>query len=394
MTTPQTSTVGANVYPWDVVGDPACPDRIAALGADRAVLAAAYHSVRALTPQHPGHKVVTAAHSAVYYRPDPQRWRGSMLQPAEAAWSYRSFPNAAAALRAAGLKVYAWTILAHNQRLGTLHPRHSVANAYGDRYSWALCVNSPEVRTYCALLAAEVAEQPDIDGIELESCGWYGFDHLHAHDKTGGVALDAPTKGLMNLCFCETCEAQYAELGLAGLRAHVRRALDEVFQGRSGTIGAVADAGDRTEDLLTAVSLMRIEAAARFRDEVVGAVRKVRADLPILLHTNNDLLAVGANPGSTPSPDFGAVLQCGVRSAPALRAVREYSAAAKAAGSGQPLAATVNIVAGLGGDRDDLPAWFSELKAAGAGELRFYHAGLASPADHAAAREAVSAWAV
>jgi hypothetical protein len=69
------------------------------------------------------------------------------------------------------------------------------------------------------------------------------------------VALDAPTKGLMNLCFGEACEDQYAELGLAGLRKHVRRALDEVFEGRRGTMGAVSDPGDLTEDLLTAVKL-------------------------------------------------------------------------------------------------------------------------------------------
>src|SRR6202000_1309644 len=101
----------------------------------------------------------------------------------------------------AGLKVYAWTILAHNQRLGTMHPEHAVTNAFGDPYAWALCINSRAVRKYCALLAAEVAAQPYIDGIELESCGWYGFDHLHAHDKTGGIGFHPGAEIPMKPCF-------------------------------------------------------------------------------------------------------------------------------------------------------------------------------------------------
>ena len=381
--------LGVNLYPWDAVGDPACADRLAGLGADRVTLAAAYHTVRALSPRHPARKVVTATHSAVYYRPGEQPWRGSLLRPAEAAWAPGAFTEAAAALRGAGLKVYAWTIVAHNQRLGTLHPEHAVTNAFGDPYSWALCVNSPEVRAYGATLVAEVAGQPDLDGIELESCGWYGFDHLHAHDKTGGVAFDAATKFLLNLCFCAACQASYAAAGIGGLGAAVRGALEPVFAGSAPT--AVLE-----PELLEAVSSFRIEAAARFQAELVAAARAVRADLPILLHTSADPLAVGANPGSVPDGSFGAVLQCGgARSEAALAGLRAYAEASAAADGAageadsrarQPIAATVNIVEGMGCDRDGLASWVAELRAAGARELRLYHAGLASAADLAAVK--------
>jgi hypothetical protein len=344
-------------------------------------LAAAYHTVTALSPRHPRRKVVTATHSAVYYRPDEERWRGSLLRPVEAAWAPGAFTEAAASLRGAGLKVYAWTILAHNQRLGTLHPEHAVVNAFGDPYAWALCVNSPEVRAYCATLAAEVAAQPDIDGVELESCGWYGFDHLHAHDKTGGVAFGTTAKFLLNLCFCAACEASYTEARISGLRRMVRGALEPVFAGER------ADAAFGT-DLLDALSHFRIRAAARFQAEVVGAVREIRPDLPILLHTSADPLAVGANPGSVPDGGFGALLQCGGRrSAAALENLRAYAQAARkadhAAGDAarSPLGATVNIVAGMGGDRAGLAGWVAELRDAGAEELRMYHAGLAGAAD-------------
>jgi len=423
-----TAGLGVNLYPWDVAGDPRCPERIAELGADRVALAAAYHTVRALSPRHPRRKVVTASHSAVYYRPDSAHWHGSLLRPAEAEWAPGAFTEAAPRLREAGLKVYAWTILTHNQRLGTLHPEHAVVNAFGDPYPWALCLNSPEVRHYCALLAAEVAAQPDIDGIELESCGWYGYDHLHAHDKTGGIGFDQRTKFLLNLCFCAACEASYAAAGLDHLRAEVRAALEPVFRGDAASAALDAETTDT-------LGYLRIQAAAAFQVGVVAAARRVRPDVPILLHTSPDPLAVGANPGSVPDGSFGAVIQCGgARSDEALAQFQAYGEAmAKAASAPpsatsrpepsaarqssasaphattptsqpqpqpdssttrpqpdlsttqppatQPLAATVNIVGGMGADRAGLGAWVAELRAAGAGELRLYHAGLASAAD-------------
>jgi hypothetical protein len=372
--------LGVNLYPWDVAGDPGCAERIADLGADRVTLAAAYHTVRALSPRHPSRKVVTATHSAVYYRPDRAHWDESLLRPAEAAWAPGSFTEGARALRAAGLKVYAWTILAHNQRLGTMHSEHAVVNAFGDPYAWALCINSPEVRTYCALLAAEVAIQPDIDGIELESCGWYGFDHLHAHDKTSAIAFDSATKFLLNLCFCAACTASYAAAGLDGLRDAVRAALVPVF------LGTATSAALDTE-LSEAVAELRIQSASRFQAEVVAAVRVARPKLPILLHTSADPLAAGANPGAAPDGTFGAVLQCGGRrSDAALLGLHAYADAIDKSGTPQPLAATLNVVAGMGSDRAGLASWVDEVRDAGADELRLYHAGIAAEADLAAIR--------
>lgn len=378
--------LGVNLYPWDAAGDPACAERVAGLGVDRVALAAAYHTVRALSPRHPRRKVVTATHSAVYYRPDEERWRDSPMRPVEAPWAPGAFTEAAASLRGAGLKVYAWTILTHNQRLGTLHPEHAVVNAFGDPYAWALCVNSPRVRAYCATLAAEVAAQPDIDGIELESCGWYGFDHLHAHDKTGGVTFEAIAKFLLNLCFCAACEASYTDAGIEGLRGTVRRSLEPVFAGEQREAVLATD-------LLEALSYLRIRAAASFQAEVVRAARQVRPELPILLHTSADPLAVGANPGAVPDGGFGALLQCGgARSDAALENLRSYAEAARKAArvngdaAPRPLGATVNIVAGMGCDRAGLADWVAELREAGAQELRFYHAGLAGAADLEAVR--------
>ena len=91
----------------------------------------------------------------------------------------------------------------------------------------------PEVREYAVTLAAEAAVRPGADGTELESCGWYGLPHLHAHDKTGGVPLDGPAQYLMSLCFCYVCTAGYAGLGVEAddLRLAVRAALAPVWAG-------------------------------------------------------------------------------------------------------------------------------------------------------------------
>ncbi len=70
--------LAANLYPWDVDGDPAAAGRIAGLGLTEVTLAAAYHAVRAVTPHHdrpvPG-PVIRAAYRS---------WRGgTALIPGE-----------------------------------------------------------------------------------------------------------------------------------------------------------------------------------------------------------------------------------------------------------------------------------------------------------------------
>jgi hypothetical protein len=384
--------VGAYLYPWDAVGDPACADRIAGLGVDRVVLAAAYHTVRALSASHPTHKVVTASHSAVYYQPDRARWRGRAVQPAVATWAPGSFHQAAHALRDAGLGVYAWAVLTHNQRLGTLHPELAVTNAFGDRYPWALCAANRLVREYCTTLAQEIAGLPEVDGLELESCGWYGFEHLHAHDKTGAAAFSPEVRTLLSMCFCDACEIEYAEAGIAPqrLRERLRAALEPVF---ADAAEPEKQAGAELEAELRAVHAVRTAAADRLRAEVLSAVRAARPDLPVLLHTHPDPHRVGANPGAVPATLFaesaGAVLQCG---GPPEEAAATVAAVASQAPDGMPIAATLQAVANLGGRVATLAEEAVALRAAGANELRFYHAGLASGSDLRAIREAATAW--
>jgi hypothetical protein len=367
----------ANLYPWDVIGDPAAPDRIAGLGLTGVTLAAAYHSVRAVTPFHPEHRIVTRD-AAVYYRADPARWRAAGLPPARlrpaVARPAGSFERAAAALRSRGLQVTAWAVITHNDRLGAAVPSAAVRNAFGDGYPWALCPASPAAREYAAALAGEIAALPEADAIELEACGWYGVEHLSAHDKTAGAAAGAQAQWLLSVCFCAACRGEYAAAGAdpAWLAACVRTAA-----------GAGPGSGQAQLPAAAARVLLGVRAAlaSRFQREVIAAARA--PGKPVYLHAHPDPRAMGANPGYEPAALAGAtgiVLSCwDPREAPGL-----VSRAGETVPPGTVIAASLLAVAGLGGDPATLPAQAAAVRAAGATELRLYHAGLAAAPDLAA----------
>ncbi len=355
-------------------GDPAAADRLAGLGLTGVTLAAAYHAVRAVTPHHPRHRIVTRD-AGIYYQPDPARWRDARLRPLGAAAGDDgpgTFERASAALRAAGLPVTAWVVVAHNSRLAGAG-ECSVRNAFGDVYPWALCAGSDAVREYAARLAAEAAALADVDAIELEACGWYGFEHGSAHDKTGGVAGPAGSAGdwLLSLCFCGACASAYRSAGgdPAGL---------------AGLVRAAADGGPPLPgDVCAMIDAARAGASGRLLTSVLAAVRAEAPGQPILVHSHPDPRAVGANPGYDPAVlcgpggADGIVLGCGnPATAPDL-----VARTAAAAPSGSRIAAVLQAVAGLGGQPETLAEQAKAVRAAGATELRVYHAGLAAPAD-------------
>jgi hypothetical protein len=383
----------AFVYPWDVAGDPEAAARIAALGAGQVTLAAAYHSTRALTPRHPRHRVVTAEHAAVLYPADTGRWEGRALRPYPAGdWAPGdAYGTAAAALAGAGLDVHTWVVLAHNSRLGAEHPDTSVVNAYGDRYPWAPCIAQPATRAYLVDLAAEAAVRPGARGTELESLGWYGLAHLHAHDKTSGVGLGDAGQYLMSLCFCPACRAGYGERGLdpADLADAVRTALEPVWQGAAPSDGGWAGVeellGETTAGLTRA---WRDDTARTLQEATVAAVRAAApAGFRVLLHADPVSYHCGANAGVDPahilSVADGVVVPC-TGGAGLLDPFAEQGRADAV------LAANLTVVSGLGGSPGTLAADATHARQLGATELRLYHAGLASDADLTAVRSALA----
>lgn len=371
---------GTFVYPWDVVGDPAAPRRLADLGLASVTLASAYHSTRALTPRHPGHRIVTAEHAAVLYPPDGARWSGRALRPYEAGeWAPGdAYGEAAQALADAGLEVHSWVVLAHNSRLGADHPETSVVNAYGDRYPWAPCIARPEVRAYLVDLAVEAAVRPGAAGAELESCGWYGLAHLHAHDKTAGVALGDREQYLMSLCFCPSCREGYREEGVDpdALAAAVRGTLEPVWAGGASGPPAGFEAP---------VLAWRTRTARALQEAAVAAVRAAAPPgFRVLLHADPLPYRCGANVGTDPAHVLG--VADGV-----VTPAASVAPFARAAGPDTVLAANFGVVTGMGGSPATLAEDAKRAAAEGATELRLYHAGLASDADLALVAEALRA---
>lgn len=375
----------AFLYPWDVVGDPGAAARVADLGVQQVTLAAAYHSTRALTPRHPARRIVTAEYAAVLYPPDADRWAGRGLRPYTQAWvdSGDAYAEAAEALAGAGLDVHSWVVLAHNSRLGAEHPETSVVNAYGDRYPWAPCIAQSAVRAYLVDLAAEAAVRDGARGTELESCGWYGFAHLHAHDKVAGVGLGDAAQYLMSLCFCPDCRAGYGGQGLDAeeVSRAVRGALEPVWAGAGAPGAGWGGVGKLLgPDLAAATLRWRTEVAQGLQESVVAAVRAAAAPgFQVLLHADPAPYRSGANVGVEPdhilSVADGVVLPCTGGDAAREAVLGPF------AGRGGVLAANLTVVRGMGGSPDTLERDAAHAASLGANQLRLYHAGLASGPD-------------
>lgn len=326
------------------------------------------------------------------YPPDG-RWRGRALRPYPAGdWAPGdACGEAAEALAATGLEVHTWVVLAHNSRLGAEHPDTSVVNAYGDRYPWAPCVAQPATRAYLVDLAAEAAVRPGAAGTELESLGWYGLQHLHAHDKTAGVGLGDAGQYLMSLCFCPACRTGYGAQGLDAdaLAAAVRDALEPLWRGAPDDGGWTGVEKLLGEETAAATRAWRDERARTLQEAAVAAVRAAApAGFQVLLHADPVTHHVGANAGVDPvhilSVADGVVVPCA--GGPGL--LTPFAGQGR---EGAVLAANLGVVSGMGGSPATLAADMARARAHGATEVRLYHAGLASDADLEAVREALAA---
>ncbi|WP_194898186.1 hypothetical protein [Catenulispora pinisilvae] len=367
------------VYPWDVVGDDSAAETIAGLGVDHAVVAAFYHATRAFTPRHPWHRVVVAETSASYL-PVGDAWE-QVLPPAQT-WvdADDAFGATASALAAAGVPTHAWVVVDHVDGFDAPH----VMNAYGDVYPWALCPSHEAALEYAVGLAAVVAARSDIAGVEFEAAGWYGFDHLHEHDKVAGIPLSEDELFLLSLCFCDACLDEYQASGIdpARLRAAVSARLDSRFAAAEPAALGLPEA-----DLAAAVLGMRTRVANRLRGAMVREVRTQREpDFPILFHANPDPRRSTAFTGvdvATLPKDTGVVVNCWNGSTDSVTRSLGHDASVNAGLLG---------VRGMGADHEALVSQAVAMREAGASGIRIYHSGIASNADLDAMRRAVSAF--
>ncbi|MBP2473572.1 hypothetical protein JOF53_002444 [Crossiella equi] len=374
----------AHVYPWDIIGDPAAAARIAGLGVDAVALAASYHTVRAATPLHPEHRLVDARHAALYVPVREQAWSGRRLVPAAPSWvdGPDSYGAARDALKAAGLPVYAWTVLTHSSRLGDLAPDLVVRNAFGDSYPYALCTTQPEVVEYALTLVREVVGQGRPDGVVLEACGPLGFFHGGHHEKTEGGDWGKVRQALLSICFCRACEDRYTAAGVDvdDARGAVTRAVDA---GEPDSVEAALG-----QDLADALAAVRTGVVAELRALLVNEVRTLAPGARVILHANADRWGTG--PFATAAPELGVEVDALVAmcwpgpeaSIPGIEALRKLAPGTRIAG--YVLALPPKPV-----DSSALRAELSALASAGVEEFHLYHAGLASGARLDMVREAL-----
>ncbi|WP_046468802.1 hypothetical protein [Allosalinactinospora lopnorensis] len=365
------STVYA--YPWDVVGDPGAADRLAGLKADTVAVAASYHTVRAATPQHPDHRMVQARSAACYVPVRPSAWQGSRLVPAEPDWVPGPDPFGAArdALHAAGTPVHAWVVLTHNSLLGTANEDLVVRNAFGDRYTYALCPSAPDVVDYCERLVSEVMTVGAPDGLILEACGPLGARHGGHHEKTEGADWTPVQLDLLSLCFCAACLELYRERGVdpVELKGRVRDGVDatEPPESVDTALGPLAEP----------VRAIRTGVAADLAARLVARARAVRPDIRITMHASADPWATGpfsTAAGGVPEVDC-LVGNCWI---PPDAATEGLAALRRLAPSRTSIGAYVLALPPQPADPEALGALTDRFASAGADEFHMYHGGLAS----------------
>jgi hypothetical protein len=348
--------VSGHAYPWDVLGDPAFPDR----ATPRVTLAATYHSTRAATPLHPAHQTVDARWAALYRPVREEVWRGRDLRPLAPDWvdTADAFGSAAAALRRTGRRVTAWIVLTHDSRLGTRRPDVAVVNCFGEVYRYALCPAHAEVRDYAATLAAEAVRDVEIDGVSLEACGQMGIVHLGHHEKTEGAWTPAAAT-LLSICCCTACRAEWESDGL-----HAAEVVDTLRE-------AVRTPGaEPPPAMLSALLAVRHRTTDRLRAQVLAGLPPV----PVTLHAHPDPWVTGPSPGLTPAAagDVDALLvPCWPTAEETAGVVR------RAAATGLPVDAYVTVLPPT--EPDEFLPHLSRLRDAGASRFSLYHLGLAPP---------------
>ena len=194
-------------------------------------LASVYHEARDVFPHHPDRVVRYLEPGAAYFRPDPARWADQRLRPvpSTAIGDVDPFATASDEARRRGMKLHAWTVFLHNDRLGFQYPDTAPANAFGDRHLTELCPANPEVRQYVRTLVAEHARY-GVDAIRAESLHFHGLRHGYHHERYF-EQLGPVAEALLGICFCDHCRTAADRLGVPAdevrqvVRTEIRRRL-------------------------------------------------------------------------------------------------------------------------------------------------------------------------
>ncbi len=374
-------------YPWDVLDEGVSDalDRVAELGLDGISLAVAYHAARTLSPRGPRRRIRFLEDGVVYFRPEVECYEAAApLRPVPSLLCQPQDPlqRIAEAARERGLAVHAWVVLTHNSRLGRAHPQLTLENAFGDRYTYALCPAQPAVRAYAAALCGDLARRYPLASLELESAGYMGFDHESHHNKIG-VRLDRLHRVCLSLCFCPACRERIAQAGAdpEALARAVRVALEAYFESDGAEATEAEDAvWARLGEILGETgrdALFRARQAVIL--EMLQAIREATGDaVRLTLMASDSPLATGAVAGvrlqeAARWVDAVLLLDYAAPAEQLAAAVRHWQATL---GPSKTIGTGVNLLWPGATALDPLIARVRMLAAAGLDQLRYYNYGL------------------
>lgn len=219
------------LYPWDLrdEGVETVIRRLRAAGINGATVAASYHHGKFLRPHAPRGKVYFPEGGTVYFEPELERY--ALLKPKQAGMAKDFDAFAELHKLAPDFAVTAWVVGLHNSRLGRLYPQAAVQTLFGDTLINSLCPAQPEARAYLRALCCDVARQPGVSEIALETPGWQAFRHGHHHEFEL-IDLPLAVQIILGTCFCGQCmgQAQAGGIDMQGLRADARQALEGFFE--------------------------------------------------------------------------------------------------------------------------------------------------------------------
>jgi hypothetical protein len=303
-------TVGRSLFTFahDVVDAGArtiVDDIVDRAGADGVTMAVAYHGARDVFPHGRTARRRYLEPGAVYFRPDPDVYRGSPIKPVVSELVTTRSPLAelveAAAVRS--VQVHGWTVFLHHDRISEVLAG-SPRDAFGDVVRTNLCPSHPASRAYARALAEDLTRH-GVSTILAESPHFAPLEHGGQHERYL-LPLGPRTRFLLGLCFCDACIQRAAGEGIdAGrLRTWVRDRIEEAFDrdvddppgdlSRSA-IGALA--GGDMEGYLR----MRERAVTSLATELQGVARSAGVRLAFI-----DPSGASASIGADPPNEAGA----------------------------------------------------------------------------------------
>lgn len=210
-------------YTWDIAEweDDAFVSELHRLGMSTLTLAAAYHAGKFTRPKGRGSKIFFPQDGHTHFRSRPEKYGRITPETGQLAAENDIFERFS---ERDDIALNAWTVLLHNSFLGLKHPDCTVANAFGDRYPYSLCPSHPDVREYAVSLCRDIASNPGVAGLSLETPGFLPFRHGYHHEFALLGSMPG-TENYLGLCFCDNCAkfALAAGIDFHGLRNRVQK---------------------------------------------------------------------------------------------------------------------------------------------------------------------------